>query len=94
MARLKAADENGQFTYSTVRVVNFPATNGLIWYGTGPHSAEVMLQQGNNELYNVTDATGRLLRSGQLIGGKTEVSGLPAGIYFVKVGALCVRILL
>jgi hypothetical protein len=92
--RLKAADENGQFTYSNIRVVNFPATNGLIWYGTGLHSAEVILQQGNTELYNVTDATGRLLRSGQLVGGKTEISGLPAGIYFVKVGALVTKIVL
>jgi Concanavalin A-like lectin/glucanases superfamily len=92
--RLKAADENGQFTYSNIRVVNFPATNGLIWYGTGRHSAEVILQQGNTELYNVTDATGRLLRSGQLVGGKTEISGLPAGIYFVKVGALVTKIVL
>jgi hypothetical protein len=92
--RLKAADENGQFTYSTIRVVNFPAKNGLIWYGTGLHSAEVMLQQGNNEWYNVTDATGRVLRSGQLVGGKTEISGLPAGVYFVKVGALVTKIVL
>lgn len=92
--RLKASDVNGQFTYSTIRVVNFPATYGLIWYSTGPHAAEVLFQQGNNEPYSLTDATGRLLRSGQLVAGKTEVSGLPDGIYFVRVGALCVRILL
>jgi hypothetical protein len=92
--RLKAVDENGQFTYSTIRVVNFPATIGLVWYGTGLHSAEVTLQRGNNELYTITDATGRLLRSGHLVGGKTEVSGLPAGVYFVKVGALATKIAL
>jgi hypothetical protein len=92
--RLKASDVNGQFTYSTIRVVNFPAANSLIWYSTGLHSAEVLYQEGNNELYSVTDAAGRLLRSGQLVGGKTEVSGLAAGIYFVRVGTLCVRILL
>jgi hypothetical protein len=92
--RLKASDINGQFTYSTIRVVNFPTTNGLIWYGTGLHSAEVLLQQGNSELFNVTDAAGRRLRSGQLVGGKIEVSGLPAGIYFVRVGVLVTKILL
>ena len=92
--RLKTSDENGQFTYSTIRVVNFPAANGLIWYSTGPHAAEVFFQQGDNERYSLTDAAGRLLRSGQLVGGKTEVSGLPAGIYFIRIGALVTKIVL
>jgi hypothetical protein len=92
--RLKASDVNGQFTYSPIRVIDFPTTTRLIWYGTGLHSAEILLQQGNNEWYTITDATGRLLRSGQLAGGKTEVSGLPAGIYFVRVGTLVTRIVL
>jgi hypothetical protein len=92
--RLKTSDENGQFAYTTIRVVNFPATNGLIWYSTGLHSAEILYQKGNNERYSLTDATGRLLRSGRLAGGKTEVSGLPAGIYFVLVGVLVTKIIL
>ncbi len=92
--RLKAAGENGQFTYSTIRVVNFPAANGLIWYGTSLHSAEVILRNGNDEWYSITDATGRLLRSGQLIGGRTEISGFPAGIYFVRIQSKVTKIVL
>ena len=84
--RLRQVDLDGNFTYSPVRLLNFSSTaGGLIWYATGPQSVEVRLQQGNNELYSLMDLTGRTLRLGQLSNGKTDISGLPAGIYLVKV---------
>ena len=96
--RLKQTDINGQFTYSPVCVVNFPVSGQLIWYATGAASVEVYYSQGNNEVYTLVDASGRLLKEGQLSGGKTQISGLPAGIYFVRIatntGPLVTKIIL
>ena len=96
--RLKQTDVDGQFTYSPVCVVNFPVNGKLIWYNTGAHSAEVALSQGNNEFYSLSDASGRMIRLGQLSGGKTQFAGLPAGIYFVRIatntGPLVTKIVL
>jgi hypothetical protein len=96
--RLKQTDIDGTFTYSPVCVVNFPVANRLIWYATGAASVEVNLSQGANEYYTLVDASGRLLRLGQLSGGKTQISGLPAGIYFIRIatntGPLVTKIVL
>jgi hypothetical protein len=83
--RLKQTDIDGSFTYSPVCVVNFPTTAQLIWYSTGPAAATVEYTRGNSEYYSLLDASGRLLRSGQLANGKTQFSGLPGGIYFVRI---------
>lgn len=92
--RLKLTDIDGQYTYSPVCVVNYPVANRLFWYATGPGSATVSLSQGNNEFYSLADASGRLIRLGQLSGGKTQFAGLPAGIYFVRIGSLVTKIIL
>jgi hypothetical protein len=83
--RLKQSDLDGKFTYSPVRLLNFGTTGNLIWYNTGKQTAVVYLQQGNNEMYTLTDISGHILSKGQLSGGKTQVSNLPAGIYIVTV---------
>lgn len=83
--RLKQSDLDTKFTYSPLRLVNFGATGKLLWQNTGKHSAEVYLQQGNNENYSVSDISGHVLRQGQLSSGRTDISNLPSGIYFVKV---------
>ena len=96
--RLKQTDIDGTFTYSPVNVVNFPVSGQLIWYATGAASVEVYYSHGNNEFYTLVDASGRLLKLGQLSGGKTQISGLPAGIYFVRIatntGPLVTKIVL
>ncbi|HWB91796.1 MAG TPA: LamG-like jellyroll fold domain-containing protein [Puia sp.] len=96
--RLKESDLDGNFTYSPIRVVNFPVSGRLIWYTTGHASVEVYLQHGANEYYTLSDMSGRLLRLGQLSGGKMQVSGLPAGAYVVRIttntGPLVTRIIL
>lgn len=96
--RLKQSDIDGSFTYSNVCVVNFPVSGRLVWYTTGPGAAVVDLQQGNNELYSLSDASGQLLKLGQLSAGKTTISGLPAGLYFVRIttstGPLVTKVLL
>ncbi|HVU95099.1 MAG TPA: LamG-like jellyroll fold domain-containing protein [Puia sp.] len=83
--RLKQVDQDGKFDYSLVRSVNFPTTARLIWYITGRSSAGVWLQQGSDEPYALYDAAGRLLRAGNLSNGRTQLSQLPPGIYFVRV---------
>ena len=44
--------------------------------------------------YVVFDAAGHMLRSGRLSGGRTSISQLPPGIYFVRAGAYNATILL
>ncbi|HEY4334711.1 MAG TPA: LamG-like jellyroll fold domain-containing protein [Puia sp.] len=83
--RLKQVDLDGNFDYSLVRMVSFPTTSKLIWYITGKTSAGILLQGGNEEPYTLYDAGGRLLRAGSLSNGRTQVSQLPPGIYFVRV---------
>jgi hypothetical protein len=83
--RLKQSDLDDKYTYSPVRTLNFSESSRLGWYSTGKLSVEVNLLQGNNERYSLSDISGRTLRQGQLSGGKTEVSHLPAGVYIVRV---------
>jgi hypothetical protein len=84
--RLEEVDQDGYTTYTSVRLLNFSSsTRQLIWYSTGYKTAEVCLLQGSNEFYTLTDVSGRTLRQGQLAGGVTNISGLPAGLYIVKV---------
>ncbi|HEY4061623.1 MAG TPA: LamG-like jellyroll fold domain-containing protein [Puia sp.] len=83
--RLKESDIDGKFTYSSIQLVTFPIAGRLVWYTTSSKTVEVYLQQGSSELYTLTDLNGRTLREGQLSGGKTDISGFPAGLYIVKV---------
>ena len=83
--RLNQTDLDGKYTYSPVRVLSFSNTGKLVWYSTGSRSVEVSLQLGSNEKYTISDISGHLVRQGQLSGGKTSLSGLPGGIYVVKV---------
>jgi len=96
--RLRQVDLDDNFAYSAVRVVNFPGAAKLIWYATGKGSVEVLLQLGNNEPYTLSDASGRLLRIGQLSNGRTGLSQLPSGLYIVRVmtntGPQAIRIIL
>jgi hypothetical protein len=83
--RLKQSDLDDKYTYSPIRTLNFSESSRLGWYSTGKLSVEVSLLQGNNEPYSLSDISGRTLRQGQLSGGKTQVSNLPAGVYIVRV---------
>ena len=83
--RLKQSDLDDKYTYSPIRTLNFSESSRLGWYSTGKLSVEVSLLQGNNETYSLSDISGRTLRQGQLSGGKTQVSNLPAGVYIVRV---------
>lgn len=84
--RLQQVDLDGKFTYSSVQLLTFPPAAGkLIWYPTGNRSVEVYWLQGNEEKYTLTDMNGRILREGQLSGGKTAISGYPSGLYIVNV---------
>ncbi|HEY4109308.1 LamG domain-containing protein [Puia sp.] len=80
--RLKQVDLDGNYVFSSVRLINFPANDKLIWYPTGKGTAEVLLQHGGSEPYTLFDAGGHLLRMGQLANGKAQISQLPPGIYY------------
>jgi hypothetical protein len=90
--RLKQVDLDGNFTYSSVRAIGFPASGKTYWYSTGRGSAEVVLQQGDSQPYALFDAAGHLLRSGNLFNGRTRVSQLPPGIYFLRIPATTIEI--
>ncbi|MDV6223939.1 LamG-like jellyroll fold domain-containing protein [Flavitalea sp. BT771] len=83
--RLKERDLDLTPTYSEVKVLSFTRTGHLIWYSTGARSVEVLLQKGSTELYSISNAAGNVIQAGRLSAGKTTLSQLPAGIYFVKV---------
>jgi hypothetical protein len=83
--RLRQTDLDGASTNSSILLLNFQPAGNLIWYATGPRSVEVYLQQGNAEQYSLSDVAGHILRQGQLVNGKTAISGLPSGLYIVKV---------
>jgi len=83
--RLKERDLDLKPTYSEVKVLSFTRTGNLIWYSTGAGSVEVRLQKGSNELYSISNIAGNVIQKGRLSDGKTTLSKLPAGIYFVKV---------
>jgi hypothetical protein len=83
--RLRLTDLDGNFTYSPVRLLNFPFPAGLTWYAIGPRSAEIYLQQGSTERYALLDIAGHTVRLGQLSNGMTNISDLPAGVYIVRV---------
>ena len=83
--RLKQRDLDGQSTYSPVRVLAFTMAGNLMWYSTGTNAAEVRLHNGSNELYTILDMAGNTLRTSRLSSGVASISGLPSGVYFVKV---------
>ena len=83
--RLRESDIDGKSSYTAIRVVSFPSPNRLIWHIVGRQAVEVSLQQGNNEPYTLSDITGRTLRLGQLSNGKTDISGLTAGLYVIRI---------
>jgi hypothetical protein len=84
--RLKEEDQGNQYNYSGVRLLTLSGSPGaLVWYITGSRAAEVDYSQGSNQLYTVTDMTGRTIQQGQLSGGKLYISGFASGIYVVTV---------
>jgi len=88
--RLKESDLDNKYLYSVVRSLNFSLGSGqkLVWFQSGGSAVEVNLLQGSNELYTITDISGRTIQQGQLSSGKLYLSQVPGGIYVVKVTTL------
>jgi hypothetical protein len=83
--RLKERDLDLKAIYSEVKILSFTRTGSLIWYATDAGSVEVRLQKGSTELYSVSDVAGHIIQKGRLSDGKTTLSQLTSGVYFVKV---------
>lgn len=83
--RLKQVDNDGRFNYSAIRSIHFSTHPELTWYAVGNGNAELQLQQGNNEKYNVADMNGHTIKQGRLVNGKLSLSHLSAGSYSVSV---------
>lgn len=83
--RILERDLDLKATYSVVKILGFTRSGSLIWYTTGAKSAEIRLQKGSSELYSITDVSGHVIRTGRLSDGRTTLSGVSGGIYFVKV---------
>jgi len=86
--RLRENDLDGKYLYSDVRILLFSSTDNdqkLVWFQTGAKTVEVDLKLGTNEVYSITDISGRLVQQGQLSSGKLYLTGQPAGMYIVKV---------
>jgi hypothetical protein len=83
--RLKQVDIDGKFSYSPVVRVAFAAAQKLGCGIVGNGTVYVILQSGANEPYIVTDINGRIVRRGQLSGGKAWLSQLTPGTYAVSI---------
>jgi hypothetical protein len=79
--QLKQTDADGNFTYSQVIVCNVAGEAGLLIY-PNPVSSTLTISGVAGGSLRLLDATGRSL--GDLKAGANDVSGLAAGIYYVR----------
>ncbi len=86
--RLKQVDYDGAFEYSDV-VTAQVAGSGELRVFPNPARDELRLTSGLKEQlgYTLFDATGRLVRQGSVApqGDRIDLSGLPGGVYFLRV---------
>lgn len=90
--RLKMINTDGTFSYSKIAVVDFNPTTTLTIF-PNPASGSVNIQltlPAGPALLQIVDAAGHLVRSqsvnsgGSTLSTSIDLSGLPAGMYFVK----------
>jgi len=82
--RLKQVDFDGRSAYSAIRIVDFATAAGLSWYASG-NAIQVILEQGNNELYQLVDMRGSVVQKGRLTNGRIRFNGLHSGTYSIQV---------
>ncbi|OQP54501.1 hypothetical protein A4H97_21225 [Niastella yeongjuensis] len=82
--RLNQVDRDGQSNYSAIRIIDFAATTQLSWYAAGS-SIHVILENGNNEPYQLTDMQGSIIQKGRLTNGRIRFNGLRPGTYGIQV---------
>jgi len=83
--RILERDKDLKGHYSIIQTLGFTKAGGLVWYSTGSAAVEVRLQKGSTEFYSITDVSGNAIRTGRLVDGRTTLTGVSGGIYFVKV---------
>ena len=83
--RILERDRDLKSHYSVIQSLGFTRAGGLVWYSTGAAAVEIRLQKGSTELYTITDVSGHTIRTGRLTDGRTTLTGVSGGIYFVKV---------
>ena len=95
--RFKQLDTDAGFTYSPVRSLRFKQHSATILINPNPASDVITIQAGNSLVgspYSIVEQTGRKVLIGKInnINTVVDISYLPAGIYFVQVGACCTKI--
>lgn len=83
--RLRQVDFSGDFTYSAIVSVRFDEQGALVIY-PNPVGDRLRILNAEEGEYQVFNTVGQTLLRGEL-GHDIDVSGLPAGTYFLKVGA-------
>lgn len=90
--RLKQIDFDGQFVYSELKEVQFNYEQANFFYTVYPNPASEYIKVASPSStedmeVRLLNSTGKLVMTGQLHGGETElnVQELPAGVYYLNV---------
>jgi hypothetical protein len=82
--RLKQVDFDGRFTYSSIRVVHFNGTT-VFSISPNPSKASFVIQSAKGGVFELLDATGKVLRSYTISSTQQTIhQTLAAGMYFVR----------
>ncbi|RYG06539.1 MAG: LamG domain-containing protein [Chitinophagaceae bacterium] len=83
--RLKIVDRDSKTDYSEVRVVDFSATAAkLSWSSINGSDIDIRYNADKATGYFITDASGRVVKKGNLNPGTQRFSGLRAGVYLLS----------
>jgi hypothetical protein len=82
--RLKQVDLDGRFTYSSIRIVHFNSTT-VFSIAPNPSKGSFIIQSANGGVFELLDATGKVLRSYTISSTQQTIhQTLAAGMYFVR----------
>lgn len=83
--RIKQLDQNGQIAYSSINAVTFTPPGSFTNINHQNGSCTLVLKGGSDEMYMISDMSGRVMESGRLTGGRKTVSLAHAGTYIASV---------
>lgn len=92
--RLQQTDVDGATDFSPVRTVTFDDVSGTVVQPNPTSDALRILTTGEEREYLLYDASGRVVLRGNILNRRADanLTGLPAGIYALRVGEEVVRV--